>query len=69
MTIHRHFGDLGLGNDAVDAGRVEAYALEQAIGSFDNVLPLFGGVGAEQHGKPYVIQTCLTYRSGDSFGQ
>ncbi|MER9039754.1 hypothetical protein NKH73_05375 [Mesorhizobium sp. M0938] len=51
MTIHRHLGDLGLCNDAVDAGRVETDALEQAIGSFNNVLPLLGGVGAERHGK------------------
>lgn len=32
VSIHRHLGDLRLGNDLVFAGGVEAFALEQAIG-------------------------------------
>ena len=45
MAIHRHLGHIGLGNDPVDAGGMEADALEQGIGGFDDVLAFVGGGG------------------------
>jgi hypothetical protein len=38
MTIHRHFGHVGLGNDPIDACGAKARAYEQRIGDFDDVL-------------------------------
>ena len=40
MTVHRHLGHVGLGDDPVNARGVKARALEQRISGFDDVLAL-----------------------------
>src|SRR4029079_18468307 len=52
-----HLGDAGLGDDAIDAYRPDAFLIEQAVSGFQDALPGFGSLWFLLHGRN--IQTCL----------
>ena len=43
VDIERRLGDLGLGNDAVDADGPETLLIEQPVGGLKDALPGVGG--------------------------
>ena len=58
VDVERRLGDLGLGDDAVDADGPEALLVEQPVGRLEDALPGFGSGLRPFHAR--IIQTGLS---------